>query len=60
MGGSIAFIDDYSDEVTGPTAETNRVGIQAVIDRARTWERRSGTTFVEDKAVNIHFTRHPR
>jgi hypothetical protein len=33
-GGSIAFIDDYSAWVTGPTAEANRVGIQAVIDRA--------------------------
>jgi hypothetical protein len=58
-GGSIAFIDDYSAWVTGPTAEANRVGIQAVIDRALEWERRSGATFEEDKTVIIHFTRHP-
>jgi hypothetical protein len=50
-GGSIAFIDDYSAWVTGPTAEANRVGIQAVIDRALEWERRSGATFEEDKTV---------
>ncbi|KAF4969198.1 hypothetical protein FSARC_3528 [Fusarium sarcochroum] len=58
-GGSIAFIDDYSAWVTGPTAEANRVGIQAVIDRALEWERRSGATVEEDKTVIIHFTRHP-
>ncbi|KAI8416526.1 hypothetical protein FOFC_02837 [Fusarium oxysporum] len=57
-GGSIAFIDDYSAWVTGLTAEANRVGIQAVIDRALEWERRSGATFEEDKTVIIHFTRH--
>ncbi|KAF5973448.1 hypothetical protein FCOIX_8766 [Fusarium coicis] len=33
-GGSIAFIDDYSAWVTGPTAEDNREGIQSIIDRA--------------------------
>jgi hypothetical protein len=58
-GGSIAFIDDYSAWVTGPTAEANRVGIQAVIERALKWERWSGATFEEDKTVTIHFTRHP-
>ncbi|KAM5527567.1 zinc knuckle [Fusarium oxysporum f. sp. phaseoli] len=45
--------------VTGTTAEANRVGIQAIIDRALQWERRSGATFEEDKTVIIHFTRHP-
>jgi hypothetical protein len=33
-GGSMAFVDDYSAWVTGPTTETNRAGIQAIIDRA--------------------------
>ncbi|RKK31995.1 hypothetical protein BFJ69_g18777, partial [Fusarium oxysporum] len=32
-GGSIAFVDDYSAWVTGPTVEDNREGIQAIIDR---------------------------
>ncbi|KAM5529264.1 reverse transcriptase [Fusarium oxysporum f. sp. phaseoli] len=36
-----------------------RVGIQDVIDKALEWERRSGTTFEEDKTVITHFTRHP-
>jgi hypothetical protein len=58
-GGSIAFIDDYSAWVTGPTAEANRVGILAVIDRALEWERRGGAIFEEDKTVIIHSTRHP-
>jgi hypothetical protein len=57
--GSIAFIDDYSAWVTAPTAEANRAGIQAVIDRAPEWETRSGATFEEDKTVIIHFTRRP-
>jgi riboflavin biosynthesis pyrimidine reductase len=59
-GESIALIDNYSAWVTGPTAEANRVGIQAVIDRALEWERRSGATFEEDKTVIIHFTRQPQ
>jgi hypothetical protein len=58
-GGSIAFIDNYSAWVTGPTTEANRADLHAVIDRALEWERRSGATFEEDKTVIIHFTRHP-
>ncbi|KAK4065820.1 hypothetical protein Purlil1_14013 [Purpureocillium lilacinum] len=42
--GSIAFIDDYSAWVTGPTAEANRA-------------KRSGATFETDKTTIIHFTR---
>ncbi|KJZ68506.1 hypothetical protein HIM_12107 [Hirsutella minnesotensis 3608] len=44
-GGSIAFVDDYSAWVTGPTAESNRDGIQSIIDDALDWEKRSGATF---------------
>ena len=44
-GGSMAFVDDYSAWVTGPSADANREGIQAIIDRAMNWERRSGATF---------------
>jgi hypothetical protein len=57
-GGSIAFIDDYSAWVTGPTAEANREGIQAIINEALEWERRSGATFEGDKTAIIHFTRN--
>jgi hypothetical protein len=56
-GGSIAFVDDYSAWVTGATAEENRDGIQAIIDRALAWERRSGATFECDKTTIVHFTR---
>ncbi|KJZ69641.1 hypothetical protein HIM_10980 [Hirsutella minnesotensis 3608] len=56
-GGSIAFVDDYSAWVTGPTAEANREGIQAIIDDALKWEARSGATFEADKTTIVHFTR---
>ncbi|KJZ68963.1 hypothetical protein HIM_11648 [Hirsutella minnesotensis 3608] len=55
--GSIAFVDDYSAWVTGPTAEANREGIQAIIEDALAWEARSGATFETDKTTIIHFTR---
>ncbi|KAF4971249.1 hypothetical protein FSARC_1871 [Fusarium sarcochroum] len=55
-GGSIAFVDDYSAWVTGPTAEDNREGIQAIIDRALAWERCSEATFECDKTAIFHFT----
>ncbi|XP_044715289.1 reverse transcriptase (RNA-dependent DNA polymerase) domain-containing protein [Hirsutella rhossiliensis] len=55
--GSIAFVDDYSAWVTGPTAEANREGIQAIIDDALEWEARSGATFETEKTTIVHFTR---
>ncbi|KAJ0132998.1 C2H2 type master regulator of conidiophore development brlA [Fusarium oxysporum f. sp. albedinis] len=56
-GGSLAFADEYSAWVTEPTAELNRDGVQAIIDRALAWERRSGATFECDKTTVVHFTR---
>jgi hypothetical protein len=53
----MAFVDDYSAWVTGPSAEANRRGIQAIFNRAMDWERRSGATFEGEKTVIIHFTR---
>lgn len=50
-------MDDDNAWVTGPTAEANREGIQAIIDRAMEWKRRSGATFEGKKTVIIHFTR---
>ena len=58
-GGSMAFVDDYSAWVTGSSAEANREGIQAIIDKAINWEKRSGATFEGEKTVIIHFTRRP-
>jgi hypothetical protein len=42
--------------VTGPTAQSNREGIKAIINKALDWERRSGATFEADKTAIIHFT----
>ncbi|KAG6996665.1 RNA-directed DNA polymerase from mobile element jockey [Fusarium oxysporum f. sp. conglutinans] len=57
-GGAIAFVDDHTAWVSGPTAQSNRRGIQAVIDKALDWERRSGATFEAEKTAIIHFTRY--
>ena len=57
-GGSMAFVDDYTAWVTGPSAEANREGLQAIIDRALNWERRSGATFEGEKTALVHFTRN--
>jgi hypothetical protein len=57
-GGSIAFVDDYTAWVVGPSAEANRAGIQAIIDRALDWERRSGAQFEGEKTAIVHFTRN--
>lgn len=56
-GGAIAFIDDYTVWVTGPTAQANSERLQQVINRAEAWEARSGATFEQDKTALIHFTR---
>jgi hypothetical protein len=59
-GGSMAFVDDYTAWVTGPSAEANRGSIEAIVARALEWERRSGATFEGDKTSLVHFTRDPR
>ncbi len=56
-GGALAFVDNYTTWVTGPSAEANIEGIQRIISKATAWERRSGATFEEEKTVLIHFTR---
>jgi Reverse transcriptase (RNA-dependent DNA polymerase) len=56
-GGAIAFVDDYTAWVTGPSAEVNHIRIQQIVDRAVEWEKRSGATFKSTKTVLVHFTR---
>jgi hypothetical protein len=56
-GGAIAFVDDFTAWVVGPTAECNREGIEAIINEALDWEKRSGATFEAEKTAIIHFTR---
>lgn len=55
--GAIAFVDDFTARVTGPTARSTRKGIEAIINDALDWERRSGATFEAEKTAIIHFTR---
>ena len=38
-------MDDYTVWVTGPSAEANRTAIQAIVQKATEWEKRSGATF---------------
>ena len=56
-GGAIAFVDDFTAWVTGPTAKSNRESIEAIIRNALAWETRSGATFNIQKTAIIHFTR---
>ena len=56
-GGAIAFVDDFTAWVVGPTAQDNRDGIEAIINDALDWERRSGATFEAEKTAVIHFAR---
>jgi hypothetical protein len=55
QGGAIAFVDDFTAWVTGPTVQSNREGIATIINEALDWERRSGATFEADKTAIIHF-----
>ncbi|KAJ5288046.1 hypothetical protein N7478_003732 [Penicillium angulare] len=55
QGGAVAFVDDFTAWVTGPTAQSNRERIEAIINEALDWERRSGATFEAEKTAIIHF-----
>jgi hypothetical protein len=56
QGGAIAFMDDFTAWVTGPTVQSNQQGIEAIINEALEWERRSSATFKADKTAIIHFS----
>jgi hypothetical protein len=59
--GAIAFVDDYTHWVVGPSAEANTTRLQArIIPRALQWARESGALFEPEKTSFIHFTRNPR
>ena len=58
---AMAFVDDYSGWVTGPTAEDNTRKIQErIISRAEAWEAMSGATFEPHKTTLVHFSRKSR
>lgn len=48
-------MDDFTAWVTGPTAQSNRQGIETIVNEALDWERRSGATFEAEKTAIIHF-----
>lgn len=55
--GLIAFVDDFTAWVAGPTAEGNSEGINAIIEKAMDWERGSSAISEAEKTAVIHFTR---
>lgn len=46
--------------VTGPTAQSNQEGIEAINNEALDWERRSGAAFEAGKIKMIHFAPQAR
>lgn len=59
-GGAVAFVDDYTAWVEGPSAAQNMTALEKIVEEALQWERRSGATFEGDKTALIHFTRTDR
>jgi len=56
--GAIAFVDDFSAWVTGPSARENVERLQReVVPKVEAWETTSGATFAPEKTTLIHFTR---
>ncbi|KAJ0136483.1 Uncharacterized protein HZ326_20511 [Fusarium oxysporum f. sp. albedinis] len=47
-GGAIVFVDDYTAWVSGPTAQSNRRGIQAIIDKVLDCE--NAAEVIEDRS----------
>ena len=56
----MAFVDDYTVWVTGPSAAANRKPIEAIVDWALESERRSGAAFEGEQTSFVHFTRDAR
>ena len=60
-GGSMAYIDDYTAWVSGPSAaENTRILQEEVLPKLEQWERESGAVFEASKTSFIHFTRNLR
>jgi hypothetical protein len=57
-GGAIAFVDANTAWVSGPMAQSNWGGIQAIIDKDFDLKRRSGATVEAEKMAIVHFTRY--
>jgi hypothetical protein len=58
-GGSIAFVDDYSAWVIGPSARRNTTRIQEeILPELAKWEKESGAVFEASKTSFIHLTKY--
>ena len=44
MGERFAFVDEFTAWITGPTSQGNHSGVEAIIEIALDWEKRSGAT----------------
>ena len=60
LGGSMAFVDDFTAWVTANSVAENRPKIENLIGQTIGWERRSGATLEGEKTVIVHFTRNPQ
>ena len=57
-GKSMAFVDDYSAWVAGPTVDDNtRILQECLISKLLAWEKSRGAVFEASKTGFIHFTR---
>ena len=58
-GGLIAFVDDYSAWVIGPSARRNTARIQEeILPELAKWEKESGAVFEASKTSFIHLTKY--
>ena len=56
----MAFVDDYTAWVTGPSEAANIPHIRDIVGEATEWAARSGARFEHEKTKVIHFTRNAR
>lgn len=59
--GAIAFVDDFSAWVTGPSIKENEERLQErIIPHVQRWANESGSVFQAKKTMMTHFTRHKK
>ena len=59
--GAIAFVDDYSAWVTGPSIKENEERLQErIIPHVQKWANESGSVFQAKKTIMTHSTRHKK
>lgn len=59
--GAIAYVDDNSAWVTGPSIKENEKRLQErIIPHVQKWANESGSVFQAKKTIMTHFTRHKK